>query len=241
MSKYATIGILGGMGPESTAELYRQIIQLYQLEKGAVNDADFPAILINSLPAEDMLNNLEQRKPTITKQLTEAVRVLENAGADFIAVPCNTATIFMDKVRAKVSIPIIDLLDITAQSIVADGYKKVGILASTSTIKSSLYEKTLAQYGVSTLSPDDANQPQVNDCIINILAGRKELKDKTLLEKLAVDLTGQGAEAVVLGCTELPLLIQAIPEVRLVNTISVLARKTFTMANQLQSGKEKIS
>jgi aspartate racemase len=224
MNKYKTIGILGGMGPEATAELYKRIIAIYQRDYAALNDADFPNILINSVPAEDMLNDLGNRRPIIVSQLQNAAQILEQAGAEFIAIPCNTATIFLEEMQASVNIPILDIIELTSQFVGQNGAKTVGMLASTSTINTKIYENKLNKRGITMLKPSKKDQQTVNQIIMRILTGTKNQSDKLVLSNLVNQLHNQGAKSIVLGCTELPLIISHLPQVQLIDTIEVLAR-----------------
>jgi aspartate racemase len=230
MNTYRTIGVLGGMGPEATAELYKRIVSLYQDEKGAVDDADFPSIIINSVPAADMLNDLEGQNTRIIGQLNRAAQVLERAGADFIAIPCNTAMIFLSAMQASVTIPIIDITEITAEQAARRGDKKVGLLASTSTIKNSIYKRAFDATRVSLLTPDEADQETVEQIIMRLLAGKKRQADRVVLQNLAIQMKSRGVDSVVLGCTELPLLIDGAPGIPLIDTIQVLAEAVLERA-----------
>jgi aspartate racemase len=234
MSKYRTIGILGGMGPEATAELYTRIIRLYQTEEGAVDDADFPNILINNVPAEDMLNDLAKRRPVIVSQLQRGVQVLENAGAEFVAIPCNTAMLFLDEIKDVLSIPVIDITTVTAQQVKKLGSKSVGMLASTSTIKTKLYQDKLNSSGIAMLKPSNKDQQEVNQVIMRVLAGQKNAEDKEILKKLATQMMKDGADSVVLGCTELPLILSKVAGVSVVDTLDVLARAIVDKADRTQ-------
>lgn len=235
MSRYKTIGILGGMGPEATAELYKRIIAIYQQRYGAIDDSDFPNIIINSLAVEDMLNDLANRRKVIIRQLQDAAITLERAGAQFIAIPCNTATIFFDDIRSEISIPVLDIIELTSAYVESIGAKKVGMLASTSTISSRIYENKLQKYNVGMIKPTRSEQAQVNNTIMRILAGEKNQEDAKRLTMLAESLSQRGADAVVLGCTELPLLISDSSSVQLIDTIQVLAEETVRDATREKS------
>lgn len=213
------IGILGGMGPEATAELYLQIIRIFQQEYGAVYDNDYPEILICSLPLPDIVEKVASREEII-KKLTEGLRKLEKAGADFVAIPCNTVISFLSEIKCCVSIPIVNIVEETLLEIEKTKLKKVGLLATELTTKSGLYLNPFPEIEVLVL-PDE-NLKEITQIIIRVLSGKKNAEDIILLQSFIKDLQDKGAEKVILGCTELPLLI---PEGKdTLNTINILAR-----------------
>lgn len=239
MSKYRTIGILGGMGPEATAEFYKRIIKLYQKDECAVDDADFPNIIINSIPAEDMLNDLEDCRSLIVRQLCAASKVLEQAGAEFMAIPCNTATLFLKEIRSAVGIPVLDITELAAQAATDTNCKTVGLIASTSTIKSKIYENKLSKQGMRMVVPSAIDQQKVNQIIMRILAGLKTATDRQVIADIATGMKQQSAETVIVGCTELPLLLSELSGVAIIDTIDVLAKATLRNAEQSNEMKEK--
>ena len=232
MNKYKTIGILGGMGPEATAELYKRIINICQNRYNAVDDADYPNIIINSVPVEDMLNNLDNRRTTIVGQLQNAVDLLVMAGVELIAIPCNTATMFIDELRSNSTVPIIDITEIAVVRSQLLGNKKVGMLASSSTIKTKIYEDKLDDVGIEMVRPSQVKQREVNQIIMRILAGEKNIKDQRFLKKLSREMSINGATAVILGCTELPLIVNRVRGIPVIDTLELLAEKTVEMSTK---------
>ncbi|HZX10852.1 MAG TPA: aspartate/glutamate racemase family protein, partial [Acidobacteriota bacterium] len=98
MTKYKKIGILGGMGPEATADFYLRIIRIFQKKYGAIYDSDFPEILIINLPIPDVVENPKE-EDKVREMLINAVKKLEKSGADFIAIPCNTVTYYISEMK----------------------------------------------------------------------------------------------------------------------------------------------
>ena len=202
------IGILGGMGPEATAELYLRNIRLLQAE-GARYDADFPEMLIYNLPLPDMVEQ-QGNKKAIAALLRQAIARLRDAGADFIAIPCNTAFSYMESGEGILSIVAETRKEIARW----DG--KVGVLGTEATIRSRLYEGII---------PDSGDQRKVTRIIMNILSGKKLRSDKDALLGIMGRLQEKGATGVVLGCTELPLLVsQKDAPIMMFDTLDVLAR-----------------
>ena len=149
MSKYKTIGILGGMGPEATADLYLHIIQLFQQKYGAIYDSDFPEIIIVNLPIPDVVENANEQN-IVKEMLIEGVKKLEKAGADFVAIPCNTVTYYIKEMQSAVSIPIINILQETTNAIIKSGIEKVGLLGTETTIKNRIYDDVLRNFQIFT-------------------------------------------------------------------------------------------
>ena len=219
--KYKTIGILGGMGPEATAELYFRIIRIFQNEYWAKFDDDFPEMILLNLPIPDVVENLKEEKK-VEKMLVNGVKKLENAGADFIAIPCNTVTFFLSAMQESVSIPILSILKETADEIERLGVKKVGVVGTEITINKNMYGQVLKD--VELIIPEVQSQKVTTRIIMNILAGKKNKEDQIFLQDLIYKLKIDGAEKVILGCTELPLLVKGNQDT--VDTIEVLAKAT---------------
>jgi len=225
VAEWKTIGILGGMGPEATAEFYKRIIGICQRDFGAKYDSDFPYIFICNLPLPDIVE--EKGDPSLIKSvISDGLEKLAKAGCGIVAIPCNTVFAYIDK---ETGLEILDIIEMTEDFIRARKFKKIGLIATRNTIKNKLYENALGE--IEILQLPENSQIEVNDVIMRILSGVKISADKERLQNFAQDLAGRGAEAVILGCTELPLLIsQADSEILLVDTIQVLAEKTVRRA-----------
>ncbi len=227
MSKYKTIGILGGMGPEATADLYLRIIQLFQQRYGAMYDSDFPEIIIVNLPIPDVVENANEQN-RVKDMLIQGVKKLEKAGADFIAIPCNTVTYYIEEMQSAVSIPIINILQETANAVIKSGIEKVGLLGTETTIKNRIYDNFLRDFQILTLEKPE--QIETTKIIMNILAGRKNPEDRENLLEFVQKLKKKGAKKVILGCTELPLLVKSNDDV--FDTLEILAKSVIERANQ---------
>ena len=225
MAKYKTIGILGGMGPEATADLYLRIIQLFQREYGAIYDSDFPEIIIVNLPIPDVVENANEQS-LVKEMLIQGVKKLEKAGADFVAIPCNTVTSYIKEMQNAVSIPIINILQETANAVKKSGIKQVGLLGTETTIKSRIYENFLRGFEILTLEKPE--QIETTKVIMNMLAGRKNPEDRKKLLEFVQELKSKGAKKTILGCTELPLLIKNNSDT--FDTLQILAESTVKTA-----------
>jgi len=201
-----TIGIIGGMGPEATADIYMRIIRIYQEEYGAVLDQDFPTILIYSLPIPDVVESVESRKVT-EEMINDAITKLESIGAELIIIVCISAYSFTD-IKPKVS-------ELIKREI--KPFSKVGLLSTTITAQ------TFKDLKLIQLNNDE--QKELTQVIINILSGKKFEIDKNIIKRLINNLAERGAEAVIIGCTDLPLIInQKDTSTKLINVNDILAR-----------------
>ncbi len=218
------IGILGGMGPEATIDLYRRIVQIFQREYDAIDDGDFPEMILYNLPLADVVRGITEEK-TILDALITAAKMLEKSGADFIAIPCNTAMFFLPELRKAVSIPIVSIVEETAQELQKRGIRKVGILGTEVTLATGLYSEALGDIAV--VLPEYSQRRTLTRIIINILAGVKSDDDRQRLLRIARELELQGAQKIILGCTELSLLVEGKT---MVNTTEILARSVVRMA-----------
>ena len=215
-----TVGIPGGMGPEATAELYLKIIKIFQKRYGAKYDADFPKIFICNLPLPDVVETADTGN-IVRDRLIEGVKELESLNVDFIAVPCNTVSFFIDEIRKAVSIPVLSLPEEVAKIVRERKLRKVGVIGTEMTLRMNLYGKALGK--VSAIVPLSDKIMEITTIIMNILSGDKTDGDRTALLKIISDLKSEGAQEVILGCTELPLLIRE--KAGIIDTIEVLAEE----------------
>ena len=226
---YNPVGILGGMGPEATADLYLRIVRILQA-RGAKYDFEFPQIIINSLPIPDLVESQKYQKE-ISKLLIDGVKQLENSGVTFIAVACNSVYSYFDEMQRAVSIPIINIMDETVKFARKQKYTKIGLLATKTTIKNRLFEESFNKCNINIINPTRNQQKTITKIILNILKGKKSVKDTLTLKSIIISLQNKGAEAVILGCTELPLILSTIDcDTNLIDTTEIIARKVIEKA-----------
>jgi aspartate racemase len=185
------IGILGGMSPESTVEYYQYITRTYIERFG---DHGYPEVIIYSVSFQAYVDwPRENRWDLVTQGLSAAARKLEAAGADFILIATNTMHLVFDEV---------------GEAILARGMSTVGLLGTQFTMEKTFYPDALARKGVSVLVPEADDRQYVNHVIYNeLVAG--QIRDESRVGFVAVvnRLAARGAEGVILGCTEIPLLV----------------------------------
>ena len=205
------IGIIGGMSPESTVEYYQYITRTYTKRFG---DYGYPEILIYSVSFQHYVDWPEQERWDLVAQgLSEAACRLEAAGVDVVLIATNTMHMVVDQVRVAVTVPILSMLDVVADAILARAtpareMRTVGLLGTRFTMEKSFYQDALADKGISVLVPDEAGRAFVNAVIYDELVVG-QIRDASRAGYVAIidDLAARGAEGIVLGCTEIPLLI----------------------------------
>jgi aspartate racemase len=206
MSSHKKIGILGGMSPESTAEYYQHIVHTYTERFG---DYGYPEIIIYSVSFQSYVDWPENNRWDLVAQgLGEAAGKLEAAGADFIIIATNTMHLVLDEVQASIKVPVLSLLDAVSEAILGRGIKTVGLLGTKFTMEKTFYQEALARKGIAVLVPDADDREYVNHVIYDeLVAG--QIRDESRAGYVAVikRLAERGAEGVILGCTEIPLLV----------------------------------
>lgn len=223
IKKYKTIGILGGMGPAATADLYNRIISIFQKRFNAKYDKDFPEIVIISLPIPDVVEEIENEKRTV-EMLINAAKRLEKADCSFISIPCNTAHVYISKLRKYVSIPIISIMEEVARLVEQENLVNVGLLSTEFTKNQKLYDLELYKTGINLIKLKDKEQLELTELIMGILNGKSNQLNKDVILRLINNLKNKKAEAVILGCTELPLIInQEDYDIKLIDTMELLA------------------
>ncbi len=221
------IGILGGMGPLATAELFRRIVE----KTPAKRDQEHPRIIIYNDPkipdrTAFILGKGEDPRPA----LVEGARKLESWGADFIIMPCNTAHFFAEDIRRAIKVPLVSMVDATAERIAGMGLKKVGLLATDGTIKGLVYHRSLLRMGIGIAVPDEEDQELVMKAIYDgVKAGNLELGRRLLLgvaERLQLRVDG-----IIAGCTEVSVALRPGDlTVPLIDPLDVIAEKAVRLA-----------
>jgi len=215
------LGVLGGLGPLSSAYFYELITNHTKAEK----DQDHIDIILSSRATtpDRTAFILGRSDDDPVPYMVEDAKLLEQYGADAIVIPCNTAHYFIDEVRCSVSVPVPSIIDETVLHIKRNGHKKAAILATEGTILSESYQKALEEAGLSWAVPDKAGQSVITDIIYgDVKSGFIPAPEK--LYSVADPLFEDGCTCAILGCTELSLLKRQFPEdIRFVDSLEVLA------------------
>lgn len=206
MKSNKKIGIIGGVGPQSTNYIYNKIISCAQKKYNAKNNDDFPEIVIHSIPIPDFISDIKNI-PVAQNMLKLSTDLLVKAGCTVISIGSNTVHILKDELQKTTNVPFLSMIDHVAQECLSRKYKKVALLGSPILMKSGLYQKELESHDIHLLIPN-ADQFHVLDHMIrSVLAGKKEHEMRDQYVQLMNSLYEQGAETIILGCTELPLAI----------------------------------
>ncbi len=223
-----TIGILGGMGPEATAELFLRIIRAAKAKR----DQDHPRVIIYSnSKIPDRTGAILHGGPSPLPMMVETGRTLQRAGADFLIMPCNTAHHYFQELQEALEVPVLHMIDLSARVAQALGVGRVGLLATDGTLATGLYQESYGRFQVETLAPSPQDQKRVMEAIYtHIKAGDLEEGRKLILE-VSRALIQEGAEAVVCGCTEVSLVLrQGDLEVPVIDPMETLAEEAVKLA-----------
>jgi len=220
------LGIIGGLGPETTSEFYLDVIFSCQ-KKDKTNR---PLIIISSVPLpyqieEDAISKNVGIERCLPFLIEEAKR-LEKSGADFIVMPCNSLHIFINDLRKSVKIPVLSIVEETVRFLKDNKMKKVGIVSTSATIKNRLYEDAFTENNIAFESPNDLQQEKMGKFIYNLVMGQQNNRDREELVKIIDSFESKKVDCVVLACTDLQLLIPKHPTMKIFDTMKIFSDAT---------------
>lgn len=197
------------MGPEATAYFFSLIIK----HTASAKDQDHAPVLIYNLPQiPERTPAILGRGPSPVPLLREGIRALSRAGADFIVVPCISAHAFLQAIRRASPVPVLSLVEhaLAWTKKMRPSVKRAGLLASTGTVRSGMFAKTFATAGIEILTPTENEQALVMEAVfgkLGVKAGFTKGRPRKLVLTVARELINRGAEAIIAGCTEIPLVL----------------------------------
>jgi aspartate racemase len=203
-----TIGIIGGIGPESTVDYYRGIITRYRETTG---DEHYPRILINSINMTAMLGLVSGRSyDALASMLLDSIEALARAGADLAAIASNTPHIVYDEVSARSPLPLISIVEAAAEKAASLGMQKALLIGTAFTMASTFYRDCFARHGIPVIVPPGPEQAAIHGIIF------PELEEGIVVPEKKARLLGicnriietERVDGVILGCTELPLMVK---------------------------------
>lgn len=200
-----TIGIIGGMGPLATADLFEKIVGH---TKAACDQEHLHVVIDSNTNIPDRTAALLHGGADPLPELVKSAGRLEKMGADVLIMPCNTAHNYYDGIAAAVSVPVLHMVRLTAWALVERGVKKAGLLATDGTVRTGIYQKSFAGSGVELLTPDEAGQRAVMEMIYQGVKAGDMAFDAQPARQAMERLLAAGAEVLILGCTELPLAVK---------------------------------
>jgi len=221
---------MGGMGPDATVDFMARVIALTESEC----DQDHVHMIVDSDPTvPDRQAAMTSGKDNVSPRLEAMAQRLEFAGAEFLVMVCNTAHIFIDGVRESSSIPFINIIDESVREIeqvCADAHT-VGVMATNACVHTNIYQDAIAATGRVALLPDQVNQQKLMELINAIKAGDKGASVTKDMEAVAQALLYAGADVLISGCTEIPIVFSGDEfSVPVVASTNVLAQRTVDIA-----------
>ncbi|GAA0492932.1 aspartate/glutamate racemase family protein [Salinibacillus aidingensis] len=203
------LGLIGGLGPESTVEYYQKIISKYQERVGTKED--LPEFLINSINMYKVFELIDSNQINgLTDYLTDAVKKLEQIGADYAAISANTPHIVFDQVQERVQIPMISIVEETYQAVQEKGLQRIGLLGTKFTMEHDFFKTPFSENDKTIVVPTASEQSYIHEKIV------KELENGIVNEQTKADyidiinrmIDEKNVEGIILGCTELPMILK---------------------------------
>lgn len=197
------IGVLGGMGPAATVDLFNKFVTF----TAAQHDQEHIPLIISSIPdIPDRTAALMHAGRSPLPVMRDYLHKLEDAGAECIVIPCNTAHFWFQELKSVCHVDILSIVETTLSEVAASGKTRVGLLATNATLYMGLYQKGIEERGLTCISPDETGQESVMAGIYALKAG-DGARARALLHEQADNLFSRGAEIIVLGCTEVPVIL----------------------------------
>ncbi len=225
------IGLIGGVGPVSTVNYYLELNRLYHNDFGA---NEYPEIVIDSLSLNKVTSALaDERYDIVCEILKKSADILRNAGAECVAICSNTPHIVLSQIVDDLPLPFVSIVDANVQAVKTGGYKNVLVLGTLATMQSGMYQSVLAENGISSVTPSAEDQHTIADIIFpnlenGIVDPDERLEILALVEKY---IAYQSVDAVLLACTELPLIIKpADLTIPVIDTALVHAKEIYEFA-----------
>lgn len=221
-----SVGIIGGLGPETTAEFYLEVI--FRCQK--LNTQQRPSIVISSVPLlfeiERDLISSNSGKERYIPFLTEEAQRLEKSGVDFIVMPCNSLHVFIEDIRQSVGIPVLSIVDETIRYLNSNKFSHVGLISTSATVENKVYETALTKNNIQFETPNDLQKAKMDQIIQRLIEGQHLNKDREEITTTTNQLAGSGVDCIALACTDLQLLLPVNDRVPIFDTMKVLADAT---------------
>jgi aspartate racemase len=230
----ATVGIVGGLGPESTIDYYRRILAAWQRE----DPSSAPSIVIDSLDAQRALKLVAADRSALAGYLFESLQRLAGAGVDFAVLSANTAHIVFDDLSARSQVPLVSIVETCAEEAQRRGWQRLALLGTRFTMEANFYPEVCARFGIEIVTPGAEERAWVHERYVGQLL-KCDFRDETrqeftaLVDRLRRE---QRVDAVILGGTELPLLLEA-PEIAGVPTLDTTAVHVAAIVQRLLAAR----
>lgn len=218
-----TLGIIGGFGPETTAKFQLAIIELCR-DLGA--DIRPEIIMWNApipLQMEKELILQNQGIETFLPFLIKGAKLLEKSGASILVLPCNTLHVFIDEIRAQVTIPVLSITEITIEHLIKLHVKSVAVMGTKAAMAAKLYVSNLSAVGITPVLPTQHEQNAIDQVVFDILNVKAHRRSTRVLDAIATECIGRGANDVLLACTDLQIVFPNLKDARVHDTMHLLA------------------
>lgn len=227
----ATVGMVGGLGPESTIDYYRRVLEAWQRD----DPSSAPSIVIDSLDVHRALHLVEHDRPGLTEYLADSLRRLAGAGVDFAVMTANTPHIVFDELAARSSVPLLSIVEVCAEEGRRLGLRRLALLGTRFTMEAPFYPAVFARHGLTVVVPSDDDRAWIHTAYVGELL-KGEFRDDT--RERFVSLVGrlrtqQAVDGVILGGTELPLLLTT-PTIDGVPTLDTTALHVAAIVRRLR-------
>ncbi|MBS3140999.1 aspartate/glutamate racemase family protein [Candidatus Woesearchaeota archaeon] len=213
------IGVLGGIGPEASAEFYNKLINKLQESNLIKTNKDYPQIIINSIPAQELI--FDKIKEKDLEFYKKGLKELDSLKPDFIIMVCNTIHLYYDILQKEISTPILDLRKLVKEYLEENKIKSVLIIGTPNTIKQGLYKFK----EIKTFEPNKKELKQLTNAIFNYNKGIEKNLQSKVVKEICNKYIQKGAQFILLGCTEFALMLEKenLPKI---STIDILVEST---------------
>lgn len=203
----ATVGMVGGLGPESTIDYYRRVLELWERD----DPSTAPSIIIDSLDVRRALHLVAKDRTAFTEYLLASLDRLAGAGVDFAAMTANTPHLVFDELAARSPVPLLSIVEVCAEAASRQGLARLALLGTRFTMEGPFYPEVCARYGIVVVRPNDRDRAWVHERYVGELL-KGEFREDTRRQVMALVSQlhdEEGVDGVILGGTELPLLLSS--------------------------------
>lgn len=217
-----TVGVIGGFGPSTTSEFFLSLISSWN-KKVKIHR---PEIIIWNAPVNNLVEQQFITEASGSEHfialLKSGVRILENAGADFLVLPCNSLHIFIGDIKSSTNLPLLNILEETTKSLAKKGINKVVLLGTEATVNSGLFNSNFRKSGIQIFLPTRKDQDKINQIIHNLVLMKNTKSDLEEFNKIVIRFKKSGFSDFLLACTDLQLLKPNVNGARFIDTLEIL-------------------
>lgn len=215
--------ILGGMGPQASLELHRRLI-VSAAKNGAVNGGEYPRITHLSLSVDDFISDQKQSDQAL-KTISKTLTPFYGDKQAVAIIACNTAHLLLPDLRTMTGMNFASLIDITIKDVLLSDIQSIGILASPTTISTKLYESKLKNAGLTVINPTKSELEIIEVAIRYVISGNNPDNERPNLQEIIDTMIAKGAEAIILGCTELSVIFSNNPHQSLIDPLHLVVKE----------------